>query len=56
MLSKWRIRWRDRKRIKVEWMDRTKMTKIFGSEEAKEAVRQYCLPMPAEEKPGKEAF
>ncbi|CAD6571092.1 MAG: hypothetical protein TREMPRED_000160 [Tremellales sp. Tagirdzhanova-0007] len=39
--SKWHIRWRDRKRIREEWLERGKMTKIFGSEDAKEAVKSF---------------
>lgn len=49
LTSMWQVRWRDRKTIRVEWMERSKMTKIFGSEEAKVAVREYCLPVPVGE-------
>ena len=41
VITRWQIRWRDRKKVRKEWMDRTKMTKIFGSDEARKAVEIY---------------
>ena len=41
VVSRWRIRWRNQMTIHDEWIDRYKMNKLFGAEEAKEAVQKY---------------
>ena len=37
----YRIRWREKKTVKEEWMARQKMTQVFGAEMAKQAVSTF---------------